>query len=338
MPVVDLRSDTVTQPTPAMKQAMIDAPLGDDVLGDDPTVQRLEALGAELSGKEAALFMPSGTMANQVAIRIHTRPGDEILMEQSCHPINYEAGGAAAIAGVQIRPLTGDDHMFLSRDVVEPAIRPVDDHFAPATLLTVEDTTNRGGGGVYPIDTIDTLCKFVTEKGLRVHLDGARVFNAVVKSGLPLSRRAAGFDTLTFCLSKGLGAPVGSLLCGSKASMTEARRMRKMLGGGMRQSGMIAAAGIYALENNVERLADDHERAHNLYTGLTAAGFNVKKPMTNMVYVTVPDGPAWQDMLDAQGVRCFAVSDDQLRLVTHLNASDEGIDHAINTFAKLKEQ
>ena len=174
MPVVDLRSDTVTQPTAAMKQAMVDAPLGDDVLGDDPTVQRLEALAAEMSGKEAALFMPSGTMANQVAIRIHTRPGDEVLMEQSCHPINYEAGGAAAIAGVQIRPLVGDDHMFLSEAVVAPAIRPVDDHFAPATLLTVEDTTNRGGGGVYPVETLDGLCASVKAKGLRVHLDGAR--------------------------------------------------------------------------------------------------------------------------------------------------------------------
>lgn len=332
MTIADLRSDTVTQPSQAMKQAMIEAPLGDDVLGDDPTVQELEALGAQISGKEAALYMPSGTMANQVAIRIHTRPGDEILMEQSCHPINYEAGGAAAIAGVQIRPLIGDDHMFLDVDTVNAAIRSVDDHFAPATLLTVEDTTNRGGGGVYPLETLDALCEHARARGLRLHLDGARVFNAVVESGLPLSRRAVGFDTLSFCLSKGLGAPVGSLLCGSNESMRDARRMRKMLGGGMRQAGMIAAAGIYALKNNVERLSEDHTRAANLCAGLRQAGFQVKTPATNMVYVTVEDAPRWQDELDSQGVRCFAVSSDQLRLVTHLDVNDEQIAHTIATF------
>jgi threonine aldolase len=335
MTIADLRSDTVTRPSQAMKQAMMDAPLGDDVLGDDPTVQELEALGAAISGKEAALFMPSGTMANQVAIRVHTRPGDEILMEQSCHPINYEAGGAAAIAGVQIRPLVGNEHMFLDVDTVSGAIRSVDDHFAPATLLTIEDTTNRGGGGVYPLETLDALCAHAHQRGLRVHLDGARVFNAVVASGIPLSRRAAGFDTLSFCLSKGLGAPVGSLLCGSNESMRDARRMRKMLGGGMRQSGMIAAAGIYALKQNVERLAEDHRRANTLCAGLRQAGFQVKTPATNMVYTTVDDAPKWQDALDERGVRCFAVSPDQLRLVTHLDVSDGQIDHTIATFKAL---
>jgi threonine aldolase len=321
-----------------MKQAMIDAPLGDDVLGDDPTVQELEALSAKISGKETALFMPSGTMANQVAIRIHTRPGDEILMEQSCHPINYEAGGAAAIAGVQIRPLVGDQYMFLDVDTVGAAIRGVDDHFAPATLVTLEDTTNRGGGGIYPLEKIDALCTQAHDNGIRIHLDGARVFNAVVGSGVSLARRAQGFDTLSFCLSKGLGAPVGSMLCGSHESMQHARRMRKMLGGGMRQSGIIAAAGIYALNHNVERLADDHRRANDLCTGLTSAGFSVKSPMTNMVYVSVPDAPKWQDALDEQGVRCFAISPDELRLVTHLNADDAGIRHAINTFVSLKQE
>jgi threonine aldolase len=336
MTIADLRSDTVTHPNAAMKQAMIDAPLGDDVLGDDPTVQDLEALAAEISGKEAALFMPSGTMANQVAIRIHTRPGDEILMEQSCHPINYEAGGAAAIAGVQIRPLVGNDHMFLEVDTVASAIRSVDDHFAPATLLTIEDTTNRGGGGVYSLETLDALCELARSRGLRVHLDGARVFNAVVESQIPLARRAAGFDTLSFCLSKGLGAPVGSLLCGSTECMRDARRMRKMLGGGMRQSGMLAAAGIYALNNNIERLADDHRRAADLCSGLREAGFQVKTPPTNMVYVTLDTAPRWQDDLEAQGVRCFAVSATELRLVTHLDIDDADIAHAIATFTALK--
>ena len=333
--IVDFRSDTVTQPTAAMKQAMVDAPLGDDVLGDEPTVQRLEAICAERSGKEAALFMPSGTMANLVAIRIHTRPGDEILMHAGAHPFNYEAAGAAMFAGVQCRPLPGEGGI-LGLDTVAAAIRPEDDHFAPATLLCCEDTANKGGGSVYPLERLDDLCELAHGRGLRTHLDGARLMNAVVASGVSWARRARGFDSVSVCFSKGLGAPVGSILCGDAEAMKVGRRMRKALGGGMRQSGMLAAACLYALEHHVDRMAEDHANTRRLADGLKAAGFEmVREPETNMVYVYVDDGPAWQDALDERGVRCFATGPKSLRLVVHLHIDAAGVDHAIAQFRAL---
>ncbi len=335
--IADFRSDTVTRPTAAMKRAMADAPLGDDVLGDDPTVQRLEAVCAERLGKEAALFMPSGTMANLVAIRVNTQPGDEVLMHAGAHPFNYEAGGAAMFAGVQVRPLPGEGGI-LDLDAARAAIRPDNDHFCPATLLCCEDTANLGGGSVYPLDRLDALSDLAHGRGLRTHLDGARLFNAVVASGVPAARRARGFDTVSICFSKGLGAPVGSVLCGSAAAMKLGRRMRKALGGGMRQSGILAAACLYALEHHVDRLAEDHARARRLAAGLRALGFDlVRAPDTNMVYVTVDDGPAWQDRLDARGVRCFATGPTTLRLVLHLDVDDAGVDHALATFAALRD-
>jgi len=331
---IDLRSDTVTQPTRAMRSAMMDAPLGDDVLGDDPSVQRLEAMAAERCGKEAALFTPSGTMANLLAIRVNTQLGDEVLMYDGAHPFNYEAGGAAAFAGVQIRTLPALDGM-LSPETLRGAFRPEDDHCAPSQLLSIEDTANRGGGTVHPLPLLDELTDIAHEAGLRTHLDGARVFNAVVQSGVPLARRARGFDTVQFCFSKGLGAPVGSILCGSADAIRLARRMRKALGGGMRQSGLLAAAAAHALEHHVERLAEDHHHAQRLCEGLTEAGFAVKPPETNMVYVTVDDAPRWQDALGERGVLCFWVSPTELRLVTHLDVDGAGIEHAISTFASL---
>jgi len=333
--IADFRSDTVTQPTAAMKAAMVDAPLGDDVLGDDPTVQALEAACARVSGKEAALFTPSGTMANLLAIRVATNPGDEVLMHEGAHPYNYEAAGAAMFAGVQIRTLSGANGV-LEPETVARAIRPEDDHFAPATLLCIEDTANRGGGTVYPLEQLDALNALAHERGLRTHLDGARVFNAVVQSGVPLARRARDFDSLSFCFSKGLGAPVGSALCGSAADIAVARRMRKALGGGMRQSGMLAAAALHALEHHVDRLADDHELAQRLASGLQSLGFACNSPATNMVYATVPDGPLWQDQLDEHGVRCFAVSPTELRLVLHLDVGEAHVDHALTVFEQLK--
>lgn len=333
--IADFRSDTVTQPTAAMKAAMVDAPLGDDVLGDDPTVQALEAACAQLSGKEAALFTPSGTMANLLAIRVSTRPGDEVLMHQGAHPYNYEAAGPAMFAGVQIRTLPGA-HGVLDPETVEAAIRPVDDHFAPATLLCIEDTANRGGGTVYPLERLDALNALAHERGLRTHLDGARVFNAVVQSGVSLARRARDFDSLSFCFSKGLGAPVGSVVCGSPSDIAIARRMRKALGGGMRQSGMLAAAALHSLDHHVERLAEDHSHARQLSDGLKGLGFECNSPVTNMVYVTVPDGPGWQDLLDEHGVRCFAVSATELRLVLHLDVGAEHVQHALSVFQKLR--
>lgn len=329
---VDLRSDTVTRPTPAMRQAMLEAPVGDDVIGDDPTVARLEAVIAELAGKEAAIFVPSGTMANLIAIRLHTQPGDEVLMYDGGHPLNYEAGGAAAFAGVQLRGLPAPGGL-LEPDVVRAAIPPPDVHFAPVRLLCVEDTSNRGGGTVYPMERLDALLRLAGEHSLATHLDGARVFNAVVASGVSLAERVRGFDTVAICFSKGLGAPVGSALCGDRAAMSEARRIRKSLGGGMRQSGILAAAALYALDHHVERLAEDHARARELAMGLLIEGFDVEMPQTNMVYVNVPTpAAAWKQALETHGLLCQATSNTRLRLVLHLDVPEDGVRRALAAF------
>lgn len=318
--MIDLRSDTVTRPTAAMRRAMMEAPLGDDALGDDPTVQRLEAVAAERAGKEAALFVTSGTMANLIAIRLHTQPGDEVLMYDGGHPFHYEAGGAAAFAGVQIRLLPAP-RGILSPASVREAIRTPNDHHAPSALLMVEDTSNRGGGTVYPLERLRELAAI----GLRSHLDGARVFNAVVASGIPLDARAHGFDTVSFCFSKGLGAPVGSVLCGTRDAIQVARRVRKSLGGTMRQAGLLAGAALYALDHHVARLADDHARAAALATALRAEGFDVEPPETNMVYMDVPDAPAFVARLAAHGVACFATGPTRLRLVLHLDVPEDSV-------------
>ncbi len=317
-----------------MRDAMMAAPLGDDVLGDDPTVKRLEAAAAERCGKEAALFTPSGTMANLLGIRVNTQIGDEVLMYAGAHPFNYEAGGAAAFAGVQLHTLPAVNGV-LEVETVAGAIRTDDDHHAPAQLLTVEDTANRGGGTVHSLERLDELTHLAHIKGLRTHLDGARVFNAVVQSGISLARRARGFDTVQFCFSKGLGAPVGSVLCGSSEAMHLARRMRKALGGGMRQSGILAAAALYALDNHIDRLAEDHANATALCEGLRAAGFAVKQPDTNMVYATVADASSWQAELARADVLCFSVSPTELRLVTHLDVHASDIARTVEAFKSL---
>lgn len=330
--MIDLRSDTVTRPTPAMLDAMMSAPVGDDVLGDDPTCNRLEAVAAERAGKEAALFTPSGTMANQIAIRCWTQPGDAVLMHEGAHPYNYEAAAAAAISGVQTMTLPGD-RGILDPDTVWAALRPDNVHFAPASLLCVENTANRGGGSVYAQSTLDALALGARARGLRTHLDGARIFNAVVASGVPLARMIQHYDSVAFCLSKGLGAPVGSLLVGPADVIHRARRVRKMLGGGMRQAGFLAGAGLYALEHNVDRLADDHRRARALYEGLTAQGFTVVEPDTNMVYVEgLTDAAGWQDRLGERGVACLAVSPTSVRLVLHLDVDDAGVAQTLDAF------
>ncbi len=336
-PPVDLRSDTVTQPCDAMKRAMVEAPLGDDVLGDDPTIHRLEAQCAERAGKEAAIFVPSGTMANLLAIRCQTRLGDEVLVHEDSHPYNYEAAGSAAFAGVQLRALRGPLGQLNPRDVAA-AVRAQDPHFPPAALLCAEDTSNRGGGAVYPLPLLDELGSLARDKGLASHLDGARVFNAVVASGIPLARRVAAWDTVSFCFSKGLGAPVGSVLVGPAGPIHLALRMRKLLGGGMRQAGMLAAAAIYALDHHVERLASDHRRATALAEGLRRAGFEVQSPETNMVYVSIDGAEAWQDALDAQGIRCFAIDPGRLRLVLHLHIDDGDVQRTIETFERVRDR
>jgi threonine aldolase len=332
--MVDLRSDTVTRPTPAMRRAMAEAEVGDDVFGEDPTILRLEAAAAERAGKEAALFVTSGSMANLIAISIHTRAGDEVLMHQDAHPFNYETGGAAAYAGVQIRPLPGPAGI-LDPAVVGAAVRGADDHEAPARLLSVDDTPNRGGGSVHPLVTLDELAAVAAARGMAAHMDGARVFNAVVASGVSLARRARGFDTVGFCFSKGLGAPVGSALCGTRDAIAQARRVRKRLGGGMRQGGILAAGALYALAHHVDRLADDHARARQLAEGLRALGYSASEPATNLVFVDVPDARRLVAGLGERGVKCFATGPARVRLVTHLDVDDAGVTEALSAFAAL---
>lgn len=334
--MIDLRSDTVTRPTPAMRRAIASAEVGDDVYGEDPTVNRLEALAAERVGKERALFLPSGTMGNQVAIRCHTEPGDEVLVEDGAHPFHYEAGGAALISGVLLRRIAG------TAGVIDPAtlqaeLRDEDVHHAPQRLVCVEDTSNRGGGTVWPLAHLDEVAAVAHRHGAATHMDGARLFNAVVASGIPAARRVRGYDTVTFCLSKGLGAPVGSLLCGPVEVIAKARRVRKALGGGMRQAGLLAAAGIHALEHHVDRLADDHARAAALARGLARRGLQVQPPQTNMVYVTFDDARSLVARLRHHGVLCGAVGADRIRLVLHLDIHDEDIDATLAAFDRALE-
>jgi len=333
---VDLRSDTVTRPSAAMKRAMLEAPLGDDVFGDDPTVQRLEAVAAARLGKQAALFVPSGTMGNQVALRCHTRPADLVLLAEDCHIYCYEGGAPAVISSVLTRCLPTHGGL-LDPAAVEAAIPPEDVHLAPASLLCVENTANRGGGSVYPLVTLDALTELARRHSLASHLDGARLFNAQQACGIPAARLARGFDSVCFCLSKGLGAPVGSVLCGSRELIRQARRVRKLLGGGMRQAGILAAAGLYALDHNVQRLSEDHARARHLADGLVGLGFTVPSPPeTNMVYLSLPGAADAASRLAHDGVLCAQISPDRLRLVTHMDLDDQAIEAALAAFSRLE--
>ena len=266
---IDLRSDTVTKPTAAMREAMARAEVGDDVFGDDPTVKELEAETAVLLGKEAALFTPSGTMANQLAIRGHTEPGDEILVEANAHLYYYESGAPAALSGVMCRCINGQRGIFAGADV-EAALRPADQHFPRTRLLCIENTHNRGGGRIWPIQQLQEVAATARRHGLPLHLDGARLWNASVATGIPERDYATLFDTVSVCFSKGLGAPVGSALVGPKAFIERVRRFRKMFGGGMRQAGIIAAGALFALRNHRTRLAEDHANANALAVGLAA--------------------------------------------------------------------
>jgi threonine aldolase len=330
--IVDLRSDTVTLPTQAMRDAMARAELGDDVYGEDPTVNRLEARTAELLGKEAALFFPSGTMANQAALHALTRPGDLVLASTGCHVLKYESGAAAALAGVQIREL-GDGGRF-GADDVRAALPPPDPHFAPVSVVAVENTHNDAGGRVFPFDALDPLAELARERGLRLHLDGARLWNAAVASGIAPARWAAAFDTVSVCLSKGLGAPAGSLVASSTALRERLRRVRKMLGGGMRQAGVLAAAGLHALEHHVERLRDDHAHAARLAAGLASLGLRVEgRPETNIVMFHAGDALAlWRAAWEA-GVRFNPPSGTRLRAVTHLDVGPDDVERALERLA-----
>ncbi len=316
-----------------MKQAMVDAPLGDDVLGDDPTVLALQTRCATLLGKDAALFVPSGSMANQIAIAAQTRPGDEIIAHEYSHIYQYEAAGPAAISGCSFAFLHGDRGMFDAADV-EAAIRPDDHHFPESSLLSVENTQNKGGGAVWPMERIKAVTATARGHGMRCHLDGARLWHACMALGIPPADWAAHFDTVSCCFSKGLGCPVGSIVAGDAETMHRMHRLRKRLGGAMRQSGMLAAAALWALDNHVERLAEDHRRAKQLAEALypiPGVGVDPETVESNMLYFDVPEGraEALQDMLDARGVRVLSIGSNRMRAVTHLEVTDEGIDHAI---------
>lgn len=332
--IVDLRSDTVTRPTPAMREAMLAAPLGDDVFGDDPTVNALQDRIAELTGKQAALFMPSGTQSNLCGILAHCGRGDEYLVGQYAHTYRYEGGGAAVLGSVQPQPLAQDATGRMAIADIAAAIKPDDPHFARTRLLCLENTWN---GHVMPDAYLAEATALARSRGLATHLDGARVFNAAVASAAPgqdalarLRQIADPFDSLSVCFSKGLGAPVGSALCGSHELIPSARRWRKMAGGGMRQAGLLAAAALHALDHHVERLADDHALAQRLAQGLAGmAGLSVHSVATNIVFVDVADnqGPALLEHLQTHGVLATGMLG--LRFVTHLDVDAAGIDHAI---------
>ncbi len=331
--IIDLRSDTVTLPTAEMRGAMAAAEVGDDVFGEDPTVRRLEARTAEILGKEAAVFVPSGTMANQLAIRAHTEPGDEVLAEANAHIVYYEAGAPAALSGATCRCLTGRRGIFSGADL-EAALRPADIHFPPTRLVCLENTHNRGGGSVWPLTEIAGVATVARQHGLRLHLDGARLWNASVATGVPERAYATHFESVNVCFSKGLGAPVGSALAGSAEFVARARRFRKQLGGGMRQAGIIAAGALFALEHHRARLAEDHVNAQTLARRLaTLPGVELDPASfeTNIVVFRLDGVPArdWVRILDDAGVRLLATGPNLVRAVTHLGVSATDIAAAL---------
>lgn len=332
--MIDLRSDTVTQPTPAMRQAMLAAELGDDVYGEDATVTRLEQRLAGDLGLEAGLFVPSGTMSNLLGLLAHCERGDEYLVGQQAHTYKYEGGGAAVLGSIQPQPIEMAADGSLDLDLVRSYIKADDFHFARTRLLALENTMH---GKVLPLTYLAAARAFTREHGLALHLDGARLYNAAVKLGVPAREISQHFDSVSVCLSKGLGAPVGSVLCGDAALIAKARRWRKVVGGGMRQAGILAAAGLYALDHQVERLAEDHGHAAQLGTALAEFGYQVEPVQTNMVYLAMGDGaPALQAFLAERGIRISPAP--RLRLVTHLDVSAADIEAVIAAFATYRRR
>ena len=335
MSVIDLRSDTVTRPGPEMRRVMAEAEVGDDVFRDDPTVDRLEELAAGMLGKEAGLFVSSGTQSNLCALLTHCGRGDEYIVGQQAHTYIYEGGGGAALGGIQPQPLDLEEDGRLDLEKVERLIKPDDYHFARTRLLCLENTTN---GRVLPAGHEEDARALVDRHGLRLHLDGARLFNAAVKSGRPAAELAAPFDSVSICLSKGLGAPVGSVLTGTVDFITEARRWRKVVGGGMRQSGLLAAAGIYVLEHHVERLADDHAHALRLAEGLVeieGCQVDPDQVQTNMVYARFPEIAVERIVNSLRKRRILVYPGNPMRLVTHLDVSAEDVDRVVEVIAEV---
>jgi threonine aldolase len=342
-PPIDLRSDTVTKPTPGMRRAMAEAEVGDDVLGDDPTVKRLEAKTAELLGKEAALFVPSGTMANQIAIGVNTQPGDELLCAATSHVYVWEAGGIARLSGVTARTFKGDGGL-LSLDDVREAIRPTDDvHYVRTRLICLENTHNRGGGRVHPIAEIAEISRWAREHNLARHLDGARLMNAVVASGCPAHEWGHHFDTVSICFSKGLGAPIGSALAGSSEAILRAKRLRKLFGGGMRQVGIIASAALYALEHHIDRLSEDHDHAQVLaQTFACTEGFALESGTveTNLVWVavnpSVGTGAEVAAYLNSRGILVSVLGPQVIRACTHLDVTSEQVEYVARVIREIE--
>lgn len=329
LPIIDLRSDTVTQPTPPMLEAMMRAEVGDDIFEEDPTVRRLEELAAALFGKEAALYCTSGTMSNQLALKVTTSPQDEVICDKLSHIYYYEAAGPAFISGLSLRMVEGDRGRLSVEDILDN-INPDNIHQPPTRLVSLENTHNKGGGSVYPKGKLRSLSDTARSRGLGVHLDGARIFNALTVTGETPMEIGACFDTLSVCLSKGLGAPVGSMLIGTRENIRKARRVRKALGGGMRQAGYLAAAGIYALEHNITRLGEDHRRAKSIGGFFESAAYirQVLSVETNIIVAELkPDisVPAYLEYLGMNGIRSMQFGKHSIRMVTHLHITDSDV-------------
>ena len=342
MDYIDLRSDTVTQPTPAMRAAMAAAPVGDDVFGDDPTVNRLQELAAEKVGKESGLFVPSGTMGNLIALLVHCGRGDEAILGARAHTVLYEGGGISYLGGIHSRQVMEQPDGSLALEDIEALIRPEDVHQPATRLVSIENTHNRCGGTFQTPGYIRSLAEFAHARGLVVHMDGARLFNAAVAQGVDPRDLTGPVDSVTFCLSKGLCAPVGSVLCGSRAFIARARHIRKHLGGGMRQAGVIAAAGIVALESMIARLAEDHTRAKNLAEGLSEIPHIHLDgmPPTNMVFFNLADSvPLTVEQIEAQmqerGILVHATGKRRFRLVTHYWVDDAAVEKTVDAFKAL---
>ena len=334
---IDLRSDTVTRPTPEMRKAMAEAEVGDDVFGDDPTVNALQEYCADLLGKEAGLFVPTGSMGNVVSLGVLTEPGDEVVCDHGAHFLHYETGSVAANLGLMMRSLVGDRGV-IAADQVSAVLRPASDHASRSAVVAIENTHNAAGGRIFPIDEARAVSKVARDAGAAVHLDGARLFNAQAATGIPAREWADCADTVTFCFSKGLGAPIGSMICSSRKLIREARRLRKRMGGGMRQVGTIAAAARVAIETGVDRLGDDHANARRLAEGIAELdpdAVDLAAVETNMVYVDLTrfgkQGPEVSEALAARGVITIG-GGGKMRLVTHRDVSEADIDTALEAF------
>lgn len=337
--ICDYRSDTVTKPTKAMHEAMFNAEVGDDVFGEDPSVNALEQKAAQMFGMEAALFCSSGTQTNQIAIKVHTQPGDEVICNDLAHIYRYEGGGIASNSGASVRLITGDRGRIFA-DQIEAEINPDDPHFPISSLVALENTSNKGGGSCYSAAHIDAIAALCKNKNLPLHLDGARLFNALVHTGQQASQYGEWFDSISICLSKGLGAPVGSLLLGSKEFIHKSRRVRKSLGGGMRQAGFLAAAGIYALDHHIDRLIEDHTKARTLVKELESCTWvkSVMPAETNIVIFELMDRISTQEILEKlknKGILAVAFGPRHIRLVCHLDITEHMLEYTLEQIKSI---